>query len=103
MKTYHLLVMLLLAAGLTIGCEDSSDSDDSDPFIQFTLDANCADELPNGVAITLDGTVIGTVMPGDKLTQDTSSGDHTWSAPGFGTFNITVPDSGFIQPLTCKN
>lgn len=102
MKTYHVLLLLLLSLGLTVGCEDSDDGD-SDPFIQFELDANCADELPNGVEITLDGTVIGTVMPGGELTQDTSEGDHTWSAPGFGTRNVSVPESGLLQPLTCAN
>jgi hypothetical protein len=104
MKTYRVLALLLLAAGLTIGCEDSSDGDDDDnePFINFTLADTCAEELPNGLQITFDGEVIGTVMPGSHLSHDTTEGEHTWSAPAFGTHTIVVPESGIIQPLFCE-
>ena len=103
MKTYHVVALVLLAAGLTIGCEDSSDGDDdNEPFINFSLADTCADELPNGLPITFDGEVIGTVMAGSFLSHDTTEGEHTWSAPGFGSHTITVPENGILQPLFCE-
>jgi hypothetical protein len=101
---WKVLLLPLLVAAFTLGCEESSDDDDSsdsEPFITYSLAADCAEDLPNGLEIIFDGVSIGTVTAGSTLIHDTTAGEHTWSAESFGTHTVDIPENGFIQPLIC--
>jgi hypothetical protein len=77
-----------------------------DTDLRVTVDgATCPDVGP--VLLFVDGAPIGSVSPGNGVTQTVSIGDHTVSArrasaAGWTPQIVTVPQSGYIYTFVCQ-